>query len=353
MNRIAYRGTPTVLPLHWFVLIAIVAMLGSFAERAIAESHGAEPKIELLLGDVSMNKLPFIMALEDGIYARNGLDVVPKFTSGSVEIIRKSGVDVPDEYIASRDAKPLVKIGGATPHLTRLVMTAGAWDPLIMGSTHAESRWRIVGQPELKGPEDLKGKRIGFSGVGAVTHYMAISFAEHMGWDPYFDWSMMGNALGVESLEAGHVDAIIAPELHATMAVDAGYKILADLGDYNLPVAGSSFLFDREWIKDNEDTARRLIKSYVEAIALLKTDKEATFRTLRKWFQITDEALLEHFYQEAEKLPSKPYSPVAGLKKMMEIYDSHEMRKYTVDYFYDDSYIRELDESGYIDSLYE
>lgn len=353
MNSIAYRGTRAVAPLRLLALIATAAMLAVSADRAAAEAHGAEPQIELLLGDVSMNKLPFIMALDDGIYARNGLDVVPKFTAGSVEIIRKSGVDVPDEYIASRSARPLVKIGGATPHLTRLVMTAGAWDPLILGSTHAESRWRIVGQPELEGPQDLKGKRIGYSGVGAVTHYMAVSFAEHMGWDPYFDWSMMGNALGVESLEAGHVDAIIAPELHATMAVDAGYKILADLGEYNLPVAGSSFLFDREWIKDNEDTARRLIKSYVEAIALLKTDKEATFRTLRKWFQITDDALLEHFYREAEKLPSKPYSPVAGLKKMMQIYDSHEMRKYTVDYFYDDSYIRELDESGYIDSLYE
>ena len=352
MNTHANVAAGRARTLHRLAAVTAAAMLAIAAPAAGAAEQAGDAPIELLLGDVSMNKLPFIMALEEGIYSRNDLDVVPKFTSGSVDIIRKSGVEVPDEYIASRNAKPLVKIGGATPHITRLVMEAGAWDPLILGSTHSESRWRIIGRADIKSPEDLKGKRIGYSGVGAVTHYMAISFAEHMGWDPYFDWSMMGEALGVESLDAGHVDAIIAPELHATMAVDKGYRIIADLGDYNLPVAGSSFLFDRQWLKDNEDTARRLIKSYVEAIALLKTDKEATFQTLRKWFQITDPELLEHFYQEAEKLPSKPYSPVAGLKKMMQIYDSHEMRKYTVEYFYDDSFVRELDDSGYIDSLY-
>ena len=37
----------------------------------------------------------------------------------------------------------------------------------------------------------------------------------------------------------------------------------------------------------------------------------------------------------------------------MEIYDSNEMRKHKVEDFYDDSLVRELDESGYIDSLYQ
>jgi ABC-type nitrate/sulfonate/bicarbonate transport system substrate-binding protein len=328
-------------------------LLLTSAHVAAALDAAKSPVIELLLGDVSMNKLPFVMALDAGIYERNGLNVTPKFSRGAVEIIRKSGVDVPEQYIQSGGGAPLVKIGGAAPHITRLTMSAGAWDPIILGSTHSTSRWYSVSTADLEKPEDLKGKRIGFSGIGAVTHYMAISFAEQMGWDPDFDWSMLEDALGVEALEAGFVDAIISPELHTTMAVDAGFKVLVDLGDYNLPVAGSAFLFDRAWLAANPDTARRLMKSYVEAIALLKNDKAATFRALGKWFQISDPDLLEHFYREAEKLPSKPYPPYAGLKKVMQIYDSHEMRKYTVEHFYDDSIMKELDESGYIDSLYD
>ena len=109
----------------------------------------------------------------------------------------------------------------------------------------------------------------------------------------------------------------------------------------------------REWLKENRDAARRFVKSAVDAIALLKNDKQAAFRTLKKWYQMTDPELQEHLYAEAAKLPSKPYPPYDGLKRVMEVYDSHEMRKYKVEHFYDDSFVRELDESGYIDSLYE
>lgn len=320
-----------------------------------ANANADEPLVELdlLLGDVSLNKLPFVMAFDEGIYERNGLAVTPLFSRGSVEIIRKSGVDVPDEFILKGAAETPIKIGGASPTYVRLTTEAGAWDPVILGSTHRTSRWRVVAQPEITDLRQLKGKRVGYSGEGAVTHYMAISIAEMLGWDPRYDWSMLGEALGVEALELDQVDAIIGPELHATMAVDSGFRIIADLGDYNLPVAGSSFLFDREWLTTNPEIARKFMKATVEAIALLKNDKEAAFRSIRKWFQITDPELLEFFYREADKLPSKPYPPYEGLKKMMEIYDSHEMRKYEVEHFYDDRFIKELDESGYIDSLYK
>jgi NitT/TauT family transport system substrate-binding protein len=319
---------------------------------AWANAQGQSAELELMLGDVSLNKLPFVMAYEEGIFEKNGLNLKPMFTRGSVEIIRLSGVDVPEEFVLKSDSQTPIKIGGASPTIVRLTTRTGSWDPIILGSTHRTSRWRIVGRPDITSPEQLKGKRIGYSGVGAVTHFMATSFAEAMGWDPRFDWSMMGGGLGVASLQKGHVDAMIGPELHTTMAVDAGFKVLVDLGEYELPVAGSSFLVDRAWLEDNRDTARRFIKSSVEAIALLKNDKEAAFRTLRKWFRLTDPELLEYFYLEAEKLPSKPYPPYEGLRKVMEIYDSHEMRKYTLEHFYDDSFMRELDESGYIDSLY-
>lgn len=328
----------------------ILTLLLSICVAVRAESP-AEP-LELLLGDVSLNKLPFVLALDAGIYKRNGLHVRPRFSRGSVNIIRKSGVDVPEEYIWRGDGDPLVKIVGAAPTIVRLTTTAGAWDPVILGSTHTRSRWRIIGRADIDGVEDLKGKRIGYSGIGAVTHFMALSLAQRMGWDPHFDWSMLGDALGVESLRLAHVDAIIGPELHATMAVDAGFKIIADLGDYDLPVAGSSFLFDRAWLAANPDQARRFVKSAIEAIALLKNDQAAAFRSIRKWFLISDSELLEFFYAEAAKLPSKPYPPYAGIRKAMEIYDSREMRRYTPHYFYDDSFIRELDTSGYIDSLY-
>ena len=37
----------------------------------------------------------------------------------------------------------------------------------------------------------------------------------------------------------------------------------------------------------------------------------------------------------------------------MELYASNEMRQYAPEDFYDDSLMRELDESGFLDSLYK
>jgi len=37
----------------------------------------------------------------------------------------------------------------------------------------------------------------------------------------------------------------------------------------------------------------------------------------------------------------------------MEIYNTHEMRRYKPEDFYNDSFVRELDKGGFIDSLYD
>lgn len=345
-----------VVPLKQIVTRSLIAMLVLISVFAVMNAAGAQEKpaqVKLMLGDVSMNKLPFVMAYDEGIFRDNGLDLIPMFTKGSVDIIRKSGINVPDEFILNEGEETPIKVGGASPTYVRLTTRAGSPDPIIIGSTHPTERWRIIGKTDIRSPEQLKGKRIGYSSVGAVSHMAAISFAQAMGWDPQFDWSMMGGALGVDALDNGYVDAIMGPELHATMGIDAGYHVIVDLADYNLPMAGSSFLVDREWLQNNRDAARRFVKSAVEAIAMLKTDKDSAFKAMGKWYQMNDPELMELFYDEAAKVPSKPYAPIEGLKKMMEIYDSHEMRKYTVEHFYDDSFVKELDDSGYIDSLYK
>ena len=108
----------------------------------------------------------------------------------------------------------------------------------------------------------------------------------------------------------------------------------------------------RSWLRDNRETARRFIKSLVEANAVMKQDKEVAFGAMAKWYNITDRETQELMYAGVAAVPRKPYPAVEGIKKIMEIYDSNEMRKYKPEDFYDDSFVRELDESGFIDGLY-
>lgn len=88
----------------------------------------------------------------------------------------------------------------------------------MLATTDPVVRWHIVSQPEITKPEQLKGKRLGVSGVGAMTHFCAKVFAEKMGWNPDQDLSIMTGSLGVAYLKNRAVDAIVADETASTMA---------------------------------------------------------------------------------------------------------------------------------------
>ena len=232
------------------------------------------------------------------------------------------------------------------------VTNATSGDRIILASTDHFVRWHIVARDGITTPQQLKGKKIGYSGFGAMTHFEALAFAQQMGWDPNQDLILMSNGLALDTFEDGTVDAFVADELVYTMAVAKGYNAVVDLSQYNIPIAGSGVTASREWVKNNRDTVRRFIKSTVEAIALLKQNRDVVRSSMAKWYDITDRELQGFLYRDHTKLPRKPYPHVEGIKKTMELYDTLGMRRHKPEDFYDDSFVRELDESGFIDSLY-
>jgi len=310
-------------------------------------------KLRVGLGDVSLNKIPFVAAYEAGIYKKNGLEVEQFITPSAAEVARRSGITVPKELVHAGGRDVPIVIGGGSPMIVRWTSDAQADDRVIIACTDPVVRWRIIARPDVTSIEQLKGKRLGYSGYGAVTHYVALSFAKIMGWNPDRDLSLMSGANTMDTLKRGRVDALIASELHETMALADGYKILVDLSKYNIPNAGSGVSVSRDWLKENQEAARRFAKATVEMIALVKRNKTAAFGAMAKWYGVTDPEKQEHFYREVSNLPRKPYPSVEGIKKVMEIYNYHEMRKYKPEDFYDDSFIRQLDQSKYIDGLYD
>ena len=136
----------------------------------------------------------------------------------------------------------------------------------------------------------------------------------------------------------------------------ACYQPLIDLRSWNESIAGSSVRVKRVWLQNprNREAVRRFLKTTVEAILLFhEGEGEVAFQVMSKWHGLRDREFADIIYAGGKELPRKPYPCVEGIKKTMELYDSNEMRKYKLEDFYDDSLMRELDESGFIDSLYE
>ena len=329
---------------------AMAAVLAMSAGEALA-AQTPEP-LEVALGDVSLNKVSFLIAADAGIFAKNGLNVRQYITPGAAEVARNSGVVVPPEFVKADIGSAAIAIGGGSPMIYRAANANGPIRILI-ATTEYHIRDHIIAAPSIKTVADLKGKRLGYSVPGAVTHVGALGFARKMGWTPGKDIVLVGGGNALKPLQDGKEDALMGAGMLFAKAKELKYNDVIDLTAYDIPVAGSSILAERGWLGSHRDMAARFVKSAIEADALMKTNRSAFDAALVKWFNIKDKPTQDAMYREALEIPRKPYPAVEGVKFTFEIYDSAAMRKFKPEDFYDRSFVESLDKSGFIDGLYK
>ncbi len=343
-----------------YLILGLSALCLSAAGLACDRNNLITLRVEI--GRRSVSKRPFVIAFDQGLYEKYGLDVQASMRSPEFE----GGIEIRSRHIFARVVdrirgrprpfRPEVIVDGATPHMVDITTSATVRRQLFLASTDCVVRAHIVARRGIEGLEDLKGKRLGIStGTHTTTGFVALLLAERMGWDPVQDISIMTNGREIDDLREGRVDAIVASERGYAAALQEGFPVLADTRTWGgLPIAGNSVQVEPAWLEDstNREAARRFLKATVEGVALFHQNRELALDVLAKWYGITDKEFAETVYEGGRSIPLKPYPCYEGIKKTMEVYDSNEMRRYKPEDFYDDSLMRELDESGFIDSLY-
>ena len=171
--------------------------------------------------------------------------------------------------------------------------------------------------------------------------------------DPEKDVTMLSNAQEIHNILEGKVDAVAGNGNVVVQAKEKGLNDLADLTPKKVDMPGSSVNAEKKWLANNKEAARRFVKATVEAIALTMQDKEKAFASFRKWYGMSDPAMMEVMYSEAADLPKKPYPSIEGFKNMQKVYTWREITRFKPEEFADASFVTELDKSGYIDSLYK
>ena len=307
--------------------MAVGLLLASLLLAFPARAAERLVSVDVALGDVTINKVPFLMAADAGLYARNGLEVRQFVTPEAAEMARQSGVVVPAEMVRQDIDKAPISIGGGSPAIYNAVH-AGAPHYVVLATLESIVQSHIIAAPGIRNVDELRGKRLGYSLPGRANHIGLLSFARQMGWTPGRDVILVERASTLRDITEGRVDATSGGAVLVALAPEAGLNDVVDLAQYKMPFAGSGVMAERGWLAANRATGARFVKAAVEAVALMKRDRAAFDASVRKWFNITDKVAQDRMYAEVREFPDKPYPSADGIGMVMQVYDSPQMRRH-------------------------
>jgi ABC-type nitrate/sulfonate/bicarbonate transport system substrate-binding protein len=336
-----------------FFAVLVAACLLAPALHSQTAPSGLK-RITVSLSDVSINKIPFIIAENEGLYKKYGLDVV--MTPFSSDAATTHGIDdwVPKE---TRDAvrNANISIGGGSPGMVSKGNAENRNDRVILATTDHIVHWDVVAQKQYKSIQELKGKRFAISSRSACTGTIALIMARRYGWEIGKDMILVPGDYSYHPLEKNEADALIAYEVPLAMAMKAGYRPLEDvkMRSWNEPIPCNGVWASKSWAHANHDAVIGYLKAVLEAIAMMKKDKEVAFRAISKYYKMPDREQQQVIYNGAAEMPKVPYPAVEGIKNAMTIYDSPGLRRYKLEDFYDDSFMKEIEQSGFVDNLYK
>ena len=230
--------------------------------------------------------------------------------------------------------------------------------PLIKGLQ------RVMARSDIKGPEELKGKKIGITRFGSASHLVILLALRRWGMRPdeVQILQVESSPAMLISLDRGSIDAAVLTMPSFFVAEEKGYRILADLGDMDIHYLQNTLDSTRGYLRKNRDQALRFIKGSVEGIAYFKKNKKESLEVLRKKLRIQSEQERNYRYLESsyQLLAAKyyseiPYPSVRAIQTSLDFLAAEEPLARGADpkMFMDESFVREVEASGLIKALYQ
>ena len=318
---------------------------GAAGASAAAPSPVAPTRITFAYSTSSAANSPLQLAQDRGIFRENGLDV---------ELVHALG-----------NAGPAAVLSGQAQILSSgcaevVSAVAGGAEFVILATTINRMQYVLAGGPNIPNAESVRGKRLAVSRLGASSHLATKFIVKHLRLDPDRDveYLQVGNTPErVSALLAGSVDgSILSIDEGQLIGNQPGMRIIVDMTAENVPYCGNALVATRQYVRENPEVIRRLTRAVVETIARFKVNKAEGMEAVGRFLDEQDMQKVEGLWNTwANRMfPEKPYPDPQGLQFVIDevAYGDERARTLTTDQMIDQSWLRELDQSGYIDGLY-
>ena len=271
------------------VLLFIAWML--YIGTASAQETKKLQKLRIGIPTRSMSSFPQMVAQRRGYYQHEGFDLELIVVSSGIPAIH--AVIAGDLDFAT------------TGNVATLAALRGMPVRNVMVSSTATDQVIVV-RPEIRRPEDLKGKILGVAGVRSVSNVSLRLYLSKYGLTPEVDVkivSLGGSGVRLASLQGGKIDGTLLSPPHNKAAVKLGFRELFMMKDMRGVPSGGLTTSVRK-IQNESDSIVRAIRTTLRAIQFIKRNKDETLKLMSKELGIKDNEISSMVYDDG----IKPYS---------------------------------------------
>jgi NitT/TauT family transport system substrate-binding protein len=324
--------------------------------------YRANLKRMILLGAVTAMLMPQAASAQEmslrAVY--NALSGVmgPIWVAQDANLFSKHGVSVDLKYLAATTAVQGMVGGGEEIGLVGNqgidAKLEGA-DLLYIASCLPTFVFQIYARPEIKSLADLRGKTVAVTQPAASTDYAMRIVLRRNGLEPDKDVKILFtqdiNAV-FTSVNVGNAAAGIMSAPTSLRAKAAGLKPIVNVTELKIPFLFTGVLSSPKIIREKNEAVIRFLRGYIEAMAVIRKDREVTIRSLGKFLKTTDREVLESVYEEyKEVFPQSPLVTAAEVKAVLDAAKSPKAKQMKPEEFFDNALVQKIQASGFIEQV--
>jgi len=300
--------------------------------------------------------LSSVSALHSAVWVAEQKGLFRKYGIDPEVIVTGQGAATGISALLANDIQVVASAGDAL-----VASTLQGADTVMIAGVVNKGLQRIMARSEIKTPTELKGKKIGVTRIGAVSHSVLLMMLPR--------WKMSVNDVQVmqlgsspnmlAALDRGGIDATVLTIPSMFVAEDRGYRVLVDMGDTDIYYLHTMIATTRNYVKSSRDRVTRFLKGYLEGLAFVKQNKKESIDIVRKKLQLGAEQTrnLERSIEllNAKYYESVPYPSLRGVETVLGFVEKDNPKAKSADpkSFVDDSLLREIEQNGFIKKLYD
>jgi NitT/TauT family transport system substrate-binding protein len=315
----------------------------------IASAAEKLDKVRFTYAPLSASGFLWFIAKDAGLFEKNRLDVDMYFEGASPIMVQS--------ILAGENQ--LAGMGG--PAVVTNVLQGG--DVIQIASiTHTFTTPMYV-QPSITELKQLRGKKIGVSRLGAVSHLTADSILRRARVGDVTIIQTGGIPESMAAIMTGNVDGAMVNPPNSIILREKGFREIVgtkQLREMNLRFVENGVVAKRAYAEKNPDMVKRFIKALAEALKKMHNDKEFAMKSLAKYTKVSDPKMLEESYRFGLDSFFKDFkTPPDGIRLMVDQLASSRMidatlaQKTPLTAYYENRYVEELEKEGFFKKLWQ